>query len=305
MGRTWRADDMPDLSGRVAVVTGANGGIGLETSRGLARQGATVVLACRCEDRGRRAAASIRATVPEARLKVMSLDLASLASIRGFADAFNETGNRLDILINNAGVLLAPYGSTEDGFELHFGVNHLGHFALTGRLIGRLLATRRSRVVTVASLGHSAGRPDFARAMHGGRAAYSAWRAYGRSKLANLLFTYELQRRLEGSETLAVGAHPGGVASDLGRRMGDRRWYRVIRPLFEWLSQSPTEGARSVLRAAIDPVVSGGEYYGPSGWLGMRGAPVEVRSSRLSYDTQIARRLWELSEDLTGVRFLS
>lgn len=305
MNRTWTPNDIPDLSGRVAIVTGANSGMGLEVSRELARKNAAVVLACRDDDRGRAASESIRSGVPGARVEVMALDLASLASVRRFAEAFREGHQQLDVLINNAGVLLAPYDTTEDGFERHFGINHLGHFALTGLLMDRLLATSASRIVTVSSRGHGMGRIDFTNLMYEDGKGYSAMRAYARSKLANLLFAYELQRRLVGADTItiAVAAHPGGAATDLGRRMGDRRFYRAILPLLEWLSQSAAAGARPILRAATDPDVAGGQYYGPSGFLGMRGAPVVVRSHPRSHDLVVARRLWDVSEELTGVRF--
>jgi len=303
MSRNWTPNDLPDLSGSVAVVTGASSGMGWEVSRALARKNATVVLACRDEDRGRAASGSIRSGNPEARVEVMALDLASLASVRRFAEAFRADHDRLDLLVNNAGVLLAPYDTTEDGFERHFGTNHLGHFALTGLLIDRLVATSASRIVTVGSRGHGMGRIDFANLMYEEGKGYSAMRAYARSKMANLLFTYELQRRLVGTDTIAVAAHPGGAATDLGRRMRDRRCYRAILPLLEWLSQSAAEGARPILRAATDPNVTGGQYYGPDGLLGMRGDPVLVRSHPRSYDRDLARRLWEVSEELTGVRF--
>ena len=304
MSRKWTRNDIPDLSGNVAIVTGASSGMGWEVSRALAWKNATIVLACRDEGRGRAASESIRSGIPEARVEVMALDLASLASVRSFAEAFLVSHDRLDLLVNNAGVLLAPYGTTEDGFERHFGINHLGHFALTGLLMDRLLATSASRIVTVSSRGHGMGRIDFANLMYGDGKGYSAVRAYARSKLANLLFTYELQRRLVGAGTIAVAAHPGGAATDLGRRMGDRRFYSTILPLLEWLSQSAAEGARPILRAATDPDATGGQYYGPDGFLGMRGDPVVVRSHHRSHARDVARRLWEVSEELAGVRFL-
>jgi len=304
MSRKWTPNDIPDLSGIVAIVTGASSGMGWEVSRALARKNAAVVLACRDEERGRAASESIRSGISEARVEVMALDLASLASVGRFAEAFLSSHDRLDLLVNNAGVLLVPYGTTEDGFEKHFGINHLGHFALTGLLVDRLLAKSASRIVTVSSRGHGMGRIDFANLMYEDGKGYSAARAYARSKLANLLFTYELQRRLAGAGTIAVAAHPGGAATDLGRRMGDRRFYRTILPLLEWLSQSAAEGARPILRAATDPDATSGQYYGPSGLLGMRGDPIVVRPHPRSHDRDAARRLWRISEELTGVRYL-
>ena len=304
MTEDWIVRDIPDLTGMVAVVTGATSGIGLAVARELARRNATVVLACRSSDRGQAAAVSIRAEIAKARVVPMALDLGSLATIRRFAATFGERHSQLDLLVNNAGVLLAPYGITKDGFESHFGINHLGHFALTGLLIGSLQAADASRVVTVSSRGHVVGRLDFANLMDERGRGYSPLRAYARSKLANLLFTYELQRRLGASGAIAVAAHPGGAATGLGRRMGARRVYRALLPVLEWLSQSAAEAARPILRAATDPHVTGGAFYGPSGRFGMRGHPVRTRSSRKSYDETLARRLWEVSEELTGVRFL-
>jgi len=304
MKGSWTTEDMPDLSAKVAIVTGANSGMGLEVARELARKGARVVLACRSAERGRAAGESIRSGIPRSQVDVLPLDLASLASIGNFVDAFRARHHRLDVLVNNAGVLLLPYGTTEDGFELHFGINHLGHFALTGRLIDRLLATPASRIVTVSSRGHVMGRIDFENLIGEDGMRYSAARAYGGSKLANLLFTYELQRRLAGTATIAVAAHPGGAATGLGRRMVDRRIYRAILPTLERLSQSAAEGARPILRAATDLGVKAGQYYGPSGRFGMRGDPIVVRSHRRSHDEAAARRLWKVSEELTGVRYL-
>lgn len=299
----WTTNDMPDLSGTVAIVTGANSGIGFAALRELTRKRATIVLACRSRDRGRAAIETIRAEIPEARLEVMGLDLASLSSIRAFADAFRARYERLDLLINNAGVMLCPYGVTQDGFESHFGINHLGHFALTGLLLDRLLATRPSRVVTVSSLAHARGQLDAEDLMAQRGTRYAPGAAYARSKLANLLFARELHRRLGDSGTVSVAAHPGGAATGLGRRMTDRVGYRRILPVLEWLSQSAAEGARAILRAATDPNAVGGQCYGPSGLFGMRGHPAVVRSSRLSHDEDLARRLWDVSEELTGVRY--
>lgn len=299
----WTTRDIPDLSGAITIVTGASGGIGSQIARELARKAATVILACRSAGRGDATVEAIQTEIPDARVEVMTVDLASLASIRTFATTFRERYDRLNLLVNNAGVLLAPYGTTEDGFERHFGINHLGHFALTGLLIDRLLGADGSRVVTVSSRGHTLGRIDFADLMDQNGRRYSPARAYARSKLANLLFTYELQRKLPASSTIAVAAHPGGAATDLGRRMRERRSYRTLLPLLEWLSQSAAAAALPILRAATDPNVSGGEFYGPSGLLGMRGRPVKATSSRRSYDQTVAHRLWEVSEELTGVRF--
>ena len=303
MGKGWSTEEIPDLSKKVAVVTGANSGIGFETARELARNRARVVLACRSPERGRAAERSIRSGIPTAEVETLPIDLASLQSIQDFADTFLARFGQLDILVNSAGVMLVPFSTTEDGFEMHFGTNHLGHFALTGLLIDLLLATSGSRVVTVSSTAHRWGRIDFddRRALCARPA--SRMRAYARSKLANLLFAFELQRRLAGERAIALAAHPGGAATDLGRRMSDRCLYRGILPLLEWLSQSAEQAARPSLRAATDPHATGGELYGPNGLLGMRGAPIVVRPGQRARDVDAARRLWALSEELTGVRF--
>jgi NAD(P)-dependent dehydrogenase (short-subunit alcohol dehydrogenase family) len=256
-------------------------------------------------DRAQAALARIHAEIPGAPAEVMHLDLASLASVRRFAEAFQTRYRRLDVLINNAGIMMAPYGTTEDGFERQFGTNHLGHFALTGRLIDRLLETPGARVVNVSSIAHRFGRTDFV--PYEGKAGYSPARAYGRSKLANLLFTYELQRRLEavGADAIAVAAHPGVSDTSLDTFLQER-WPMVAwaRPLVAWAMQGAAMGALPTLRAALDPDVRGGQYYGPGGLWELRGYPVVVQSSHASHDKAAARQLWQVSEELTGVRFL-
>ncbi len=302
----WTADDVPDQAGRVALVTGANSGIGLEAARVLAGRGARVVLACRNDDKATRAVEEIRKARPLGEVEALQLDLASLASVREAAMRLQASHDRLDLLINNAGIMAVPAGRTAEGFELQLGTNHLGHFALTGLLLERLLATPGSRVVTISSGGHRMGRIDF-QDLNWER-GYGRWRAYGRSKLANLLFTNELQRRLEGSgsKTIAVSAHPGGSATNLGRRVPGEpgAWVdRVLRPISSLLGQSAAMGALPTLRAATDPEVVGGEYYGPSGPGEFRGLPVRVTSNRGSRDPEVASRLWTVSEELTGVRY--
>ncbi len=299
----WTIEAIPDLSGRIAVVTGANSGIGLATAWELARRRATVVLACRSLERGRSATASIQSEIPKARCHVMALDLADLASVRQFAATFNEEFPQLDVLVNNAGVLLVPFAKTIDGFEQHMGINHLGHFALTGYLMSCLLKTAGSRVVTVSSLGHRWGRIDWDDLWFEHASTYTPWRGYARSKLANLLFTFELQRRLASTGTIAVAAHPGGAATNLGRNLSDKGFYKTLLPWLERLSQSATQGALPLLRAATDPAAQGGDFFGPSGRLGMRGHAVLVTASPRAYDSEAARRLWRISEQLTDVQF--
>jgi NAD(P)-dependent dehydrogenase (short-subunit alcohol dehydrogenase family) len=294
---TWR--DVPDQGGRTAVVTGSNSGIGYEAALALAQHGAAVVLACRDLERAEGAAANIRAAAPGATVSTLELDLASLASVRRAAEQLRGAHDHLDLLIDNAGLMFPPYGRTEDGFELQFGTNHLGHFALTGLVLDRLLATPGSRVVTVSSTGHRAGAIDFDDPQFE-RRRYRRFAAYSQSKLANLLFTYELQRRLEAAdaETIALAAHPGLSNTELSRFLPG--W---TRPVAAALGQDARMGALPTLRAAVDPAARGGEYYGPGGWMEMRGFPTRVGSSARSHDAGVQRRLWELSEELTGVSY--
>jgi NAD(P)-dependent dehydrogenase (short-subunit alcohol dehydrogenase family) len=291
--------DVPDQGGRTAVVTGANSGIGFETARVLAEHGATVILACRDVTRGEAAAARIGGPGPVA---VQHLDLGSLASVRTAASEIHDRHQRLDLLINNAGLMMPPYGTTSDGFERQFGTNHLGHFALTGLLLDLLLPTAGSRVVTVSSNMHRAGRLNIADLQSAQR--YRRVAAYGQSKLANLLFTYELQRRLAaaGARTSALAAHPGTAITALTRYFPpavDRAYHAIGQPI----AQQPQSGALPTLRAATDPGARGGEYYGPDGWLEFKGHPHRVSSSARSHDEQAQRRLWQESERLTGVRY--
>jgi NAD(P)-dependent dehydrogenase (short-subunit alcohol dehydrogenase family) len=296
---TWREPDVPGQAGRTAVVTGANSGIGLQTARVLAERGATVVLACRDPGKARDAAARIAGTAPRASLSVVRLDLASLASVREAAAELRDGHDRLDLLINNAGLMMPPYGRTEDGFELQFGTNHLGHFALAGLLLNRMMAVPGSRVVTLSSNGHRLGRIDFGNLQWGH--GYRRPAAYGRSKLANLLFTYELQRRLAGAgaATAALAAHPGTSRTELTRHLP--AWMRAGALLVP--NQSGAMGALPTLRAATDPGARGGEYYGPAGFGEFTGPARRVESSGRSHDAEVARRLWDESERLTGVTY--
>jgi len=302
----WTPDLVPSLAGRVVCITGANTGLGFENALTCAEKGATVVLACRDRDRGDDAAERIRAREAGADVEAMTLDLGSLASVRGFSEAFHARFDRLDGLVNNAGIMFVPYGLTEDGFEQHMGVNHLGHFALTGLLLDRLLATPGSRVVTVSSNGHRMGAMDFDNLLFEEGIGYSPRLGYGNSKLANLLFTFELQRRLEaaGAHTLALAAHPGASATDLGRHIEARLpLLRPLKPLVYKMLQSAHMGSLPTLRALVDPEVEGGEYFGPEGFREMRGYPVQVECSKAARSVEDAGRLWEASERLTGVTY--
>jgi NAD(P)-dependent dehydrogenase (short-subunit alcohol dehydrogenase family) len=302
----WNSADIPDQGGRTVVITGANTGIGYHTAAALAFAGAHVVLAVRNLEKGNAALARIRAVNAEADVTLQELDLGSLDSVRRAANALRAGYPRIDLLINNAGVMWTPKQVTADGFEMQFGTNHLGHFALTGLLLDHLLPVRGSRVVSVSSLGHriqAAIHFDDLQWEH----SYSRVGAYGQSKLANLLFTYELQRRLGAQpgadkSTIAVAAHPGGSNTELARNLPGvfAPVKAVLGPL---LFQSPEMGALPTLRAATDPDVLGGQYYGPEGFLEQRGNPKLVQSSAQSHDQELQRRLWTVSEELTGVSF--
>jgi NAD(P)-dependent dehydrogenase (short-subunit alcohol dehydrogenase family) len=299
MSAKWTSDDVPDQRGRLAVVTGANTGLGLETAQVLAARGASVVLAVRDIEKGKHAAARIAASALRANVMVQPLDLTSLDSIHAAAGELRAKHPRIDLLINNAGVMFTPRRSTRDGFELQFATNHLGHFALTGLLLEQMLPVPGSRVVTVSSLMHRIhARINFDDLQ--GERSYSRVGAYSQSKLANLMFTYELQRRLTGTgTTIAVAAHPGLASTELARNSPAIAAFFYVRVM----SQKAAMGALPVLRAATDPGVLGGQYYGPRGLFGARGYPKLAESSRRSHDTSIQRRLWTVSEELTGVTF--
>jgi NAD(P)-dependent dehydrogenase (short-subunit alcohol dehydrogenase family) len=298
MNAKWTSDDVPDQHGRLAVVTGANTGLGFQTARVLAARGASVVLAVRDTEKGKHAAARIAATAPGADVMVQPLDLASLDSIRAAAGELRARHPRIDLLVNNAGVMFTPKQTTGDGFELQFGTNHLGHFALTGLLLEQMLPLPGSRVVTVSSLAHRIrARINFDDLQS--ERSYSRVAAYSQSKLANLLFTYELQRRLSGAgTTIAVAAHPGLANTELTRNSP-----AIAATIARLFSQKAAMGALPTLRAATDPGVLGGQYYGPGGFFGARGYPKLAESSGQSHDTAIQRRLWTVSEELTGVTF--
>ena len=303
----WTAADVPDQSGRVAVVTGANTGLGLETARELARRGATVVLACRDLAKAQAAAERIRDEIGSASLQTVRLDLASLASVREASDQLRADHPTIDLLINNAGVMAVPtLQRSEDGHELTFATNHLGPFALTGRLLDRVLAVPDSRIVTVSSIGHRDGSMHFDDLEL--ERDYHPWHAYWQSKLANLLFTYELHARLQAASagTAAVAAHPGNARTELWRWTPKltRTLYRPrLRSLTFWFAQSAPMGALATLRAATDPNARSGDYYGPPGRLQYTGYPTRVDSSTDSHDVEAQRRLWTISEQLTGVSY--
>jgi NAD(P)-dependent dehydrogenase (short-subunit alcohol dehydrogenase family) len=299
MTTNWTARDVPDQHGRVAVITGANTGLGFDTAKVLAERGATVVLAVRDVEKGTQAAARFGAG---ADVIVQQLDLASLESVRASAAELHDRLPKIDLLVNNAGVLYPPRQTTRDGFELQFGVNHLGHFAFTGLLLDLLLPVSGSRVVTVASVAHR-----LRAAIHFDdlqwEKSYDRVAAYAQAKLANLMFSYELQRRLAPrATTVAVSAHPGVARTEVMRNSPAmaRAIFPAVAPL---ISQTSARGALPILRAATDPGALGGQYYGPAGLGGHRGNPTVVTSSSQSYDVEIQRRLWTVSEELTAVKY--
>lgn len=300
----WRTSDIPDLTGKLAVVTGANSGIGFHTSLELARAGAAVVMTARDGERGARALDRVRADVPDAQVQCDVLDLADLSSVRRFAAV--HVDRPLDILVNNAGVMALPPRPSADGFELQFATNHLGHFALTGLLLPALLQRPAARVITVSSVAHWMGSIDFDNLM--GERSYQPWTAYAQSKLANLLFMRELHHlaTAAGTGLVSAAAHPGISATNLytPRRSGGRSAVSGLAPLTRIFGQSSASGALPQLRAATAPDVRGGDYFGPRGPAEARGRPKRVRMSKNAQDDKAARLLWEISEELTGVRYV-
>lgn len=292
----WGVDRIPDQSGRKAIVTGANTGIGYETARALAVKGAEVVLACRNHEKGGEALAQIRKEAPRAKVSHEQLDLSDLNNVEAFAKRIKDGSDRLDMLILNAGVMVPPESKTAQGFELQFGVNHLGHFALTGRLLPLLRDTSKSRVVVVSSTAAIRGEINFDD-LNFEKRGYAPWAAYSQSKLANQLYTLELQRRLRaaGSNVLVTAAHPGWTATDLQRTAG------IVRFLSRFLAMKPPQGALPTLLAATDPAAAGGDYYGPDGFLQMRGYPKRIAMVRRAQHAADAARLWDISEKMSGV----
>ena len=302
MSEKWTAEQIPDQSGRVAIVTGANSGVGLVESRELARKGAKVIMACRSAERAGRALNEIRAAVPGAQVEFEPLDLASLASVRDFAARFREREEPLDILINNAGVMAPPRGETADGYELQLGTNHLGHFALTNLLLDRMQGRDDARVVTLSSNAHRLGRINFDNLQ--GAHRYFRWNAYNQSKLANLMFALELDRRLRaaGSPILSLAAQPGYAATNL--HSAAPAFDRAVMALLESFATHPAEiGALSILHAATEPGLASGSYIEPDRLMGFRGHPSLGKPNRAARDEVNARRLWDVSEELTDTSF--
>jgi NAD(P)-dependent dehydrogenase (short-subunit alcohol dehydrogenase family) len=303
--KKWTANDIPDQTGRVALITGANAGLGYESAVALAHKGSQIVMACRDEGKAQKAISNLKQQIPEARVEFIQLDLANLASVRAFAHTFRQRYGRLDLLMNNAGVMAIPRRESVDGFEMQLATNHLGHFALTGLLLDMLVTNPASRVVTLSSGYHYIGRINFEDLQM--RQKYQRYAAYSQSKLANLLFTFELQRRFEvnGYPTISVSAHPGGARTNLQSTSLDATGSRVER-LFMAITgpivlQPAVTGALPQLYAATAPDVKGAEFFGPRFFL--RGYPVRAKTSAQSHNLATAQRLWSVSEELTGVSY--
>lgn len=299
---SFSLDKIPSQKGKIAVVTGANTGLGYETALGLASKDCKVIMACRNKDKAEKAMAKIRKEVPDANLEFIKLDLNSLKPVRDFAKAYKEKHDTLDLLINNAGLMIPPLMRTEDGFESQFGVNHLGHFLLTNELFSVIKQTENARVVSLSSIAHKNGRiyfddPNWEK-------SYSRSDAYNQSKVACLMFAYELQRRLNDSRStvISVAAHPGVSDTELGRYIPKVLYY-LFKPITPLFTHHPKEAAKPTLMAALDENVKGGDYYGPQGFNEMKGDPGKARSTGYSKKRDEAAKLWELSEKLTGQEF--
>ena len=294
---------IPSLKGRIAVVTGANAGIGYETALALAKKDVEVILACRNLDKAEAAKRAILGSCPSANISAMHIDLSGLASVRDFARQFTDRNDRLDLLINNAGIMVPPYQLTADGFESQIATNYLGHFLLTGLLLNTLEKTKGSRVVTLSSIAHK--RVDINFDDLHFKNGYNAVKAYGQSKLACLLFAYELQRRLEKNnyQVISLASHPGVATTELSKHMSKFMKF-LMRAFAPFLFQDPKRGAEPTIRAALDQHVKGGEYFGPGGYREFKGPAVQVDSSERSKDKTLANKLWETSEELTQISYL-
>lgn len=303
MGAKWTSADMVDVTGKTVIITGANSGLGFETAYVLAGKGAEVILAVRNTSKGEKAVDRITSTYPHANVRVMPLDLSDLSSIRHFSDSFLENYDSLSILINNAGVMIPPYSQTKDGFELQLGSNHLGHFALTGLLLPKILATPKSRVVTLSSLAAINGFIDFNNI--DGKSHYKAMKFYAQSKLANLLFARELQNKFEQHQanSISVACHPGLSHTNLMSRGTGKPVNKLIHYLSKALTQPATMGALPTLYAATDPTLSGGEYIGPDGKKARKGYPTKDSIIDTLYDKETSLKLWEISESMTEVKY--
>lgn len=293
---------IPSQKGRIAIVTGANTGLGYETALEFAKKEIRVILACRNEKKAMQAISRIKAVVPNAELEFIPIDLMSLASVRAFATTFKQNHTRLDLLINNAGIMIPPFQKTKDGFESQMGVNYFSHFLLTGLLIDVLNTTPNARVVTLSSKAHESGVIDFDNL--NAEKSYSKFTAYSQSKLACLMFTQELNRRLKAADrsTLSVAAHPGVSRTDLGRHIPKLLYY-LLMPIFMLMTHKASKGALPTIMAALDTDVEGGDYFGPIGFREMKGEPAKVKAKPRAYIADVAAELWKVSESLTNFDF--
>jgi NAD(P)-dependent dehydrogenase (short-subunit alcohol dehydrogenase family) len=303
--QNWTTNDIPNLKGKTIIVTGGNSGLGYESVKSFAEKDAKVIMACRTISKGESAKKQILETYPTSDITVMELDLTDLNSVKNFAVKFKAANNQLDVLLNNAGIMMVPYGLTKDGFEMQIGTNHLGHFALTGLMMELLRKTPKSRVVNVSSIAHKSGVMDYDNLLYENGKDYSPMKAYSRSKLSNLLFTYELQRffDLNKIDCLAVVAHPGVSDTHLFDHAAPKWAMKLLRPLFLMMIQPAAMGCLPELRASVDLKVKGGEFYGPDGKREMKGYPVLAESIPASHDKVSARKLWEASQKLTSIKF--
>jgi len=301
----WTTENIPDLSGKVIIVTGGNSGLGYESVKAFAGKGAEVILASRSVEKGEKAGAEIEKLGISGKISVMQLDLMELKSVGRFAATFKEKYKRLDVLLNNAGIMTTPYFLTKDGFEAQMGTNHLGHFALTAHLLDLIKTTPGSRVVNVSSNAHKWGKMDFDNFLFKDGKGYSPMKSYSRSKLANLLFTYELQKKFENYhiDSIAVAAHPGSSQTNLVRFIEGKMVFKIFKPILMLMTQDQEQGALPQIRASVDPNVKGAEYYGPSGFGEMKGSAVLVKSNTASHNREDAGKLWEISEKLTRISF--
>lgn len=302
----WTTENIPDLTRKVIIVTGGNSGLGYESVKAFAEKGATVIMTCRSFEKGEAAKKEIGKT--SGKIEVMELDLQDFKSIEKFAEKFKQKFDRLNVLLNNAGIMQTPYFKTKDGLEGQMGVNHFGHFKLTGLLMDLIEKTPKSRVVSVSSGGHKykQAKMDFDNLLFENGTGYTPMKGYCRSKLANLLFTYELERKFKENniDSIAVAAHPGGANTNLGQHVKDQLMWKIILRLMSFLVQEPAQGALPEIRACVDENVKGAEYYGPDGLMEMKGNPEKAKSSKDSHNKEHARKLWEISEKLTGIKYL-
>jgi NAD(P)-dependent dehydrogenase (short-subunit alcohol dehydrogenase family) len=302
--KSFDIENSTNNEGKIAIVTGANSGLGFETSKGLVKKGFLVIMACRDLKKAHAAHNKIIKDFAEANLKIIQIDTSSLKSVKAFADEFLQHYQKLDLLINNAGIMVPPFSLTKDGFESQLGTNYLGHFLLTGLLLPALEKAGNSRVVTLSSIAHKTGKINFDDLQFKKR-TYKKWDAYGQSKLACLMFAYEMDRRLKakGSKVISVASHPGVSLTNLWNHMP---WiFSLISPVFNLLFSHPADdGAKPTLMAALSNSVNGGDYFGPTGFNEMKGEPGKVHSTQLSKNKEIAKKLWSVSEELTGINYL-